>query len=377
MTTGTTIYLDHQASAPVKATVLEAMIPCFSVVYGNPHSADHAVGWAAADAVEEARGRVAAAIGATAQELFFTSGATEANNLALLGIAAAAPPGGAVVVSAIEHRSVLAAARALRDAGRELRVVPVRPDGLIDFDALERALVGDVALVSIGLVNSEIGVVQDLAAVSELCRSRDVPLHTDATQALAWSALDVEAAGADFASISAHKVGGPQGVGGLFVSASATDRIRPVLHGGGQEGGLRPGTLPTALCVGFGVACATLPDERAVERWRDVTRRLHLRLEEAFPGLRLNGAPQPRHPGNLNVRLPGVDAELLVARAQPRLAVSRGSACTSGMPEPSHVLRALGLDADEASSSIRLSTGPFTAESEIEAAVEVLKAASP
>lgn len=371
------IYLDHQASTPLSPASLAAMIPVLSDAYGNPHSMDHAIGWAAADTVEAARAKVADAIGALAEEVVFTSGATEANNLAILGIAEGAGRPGPVVVSAIEHKSVLAAARSLAASGRELRVVPVDPSGRLDMRALDEALTDEVVVASIGLVNSEIGVVQDLASVAELCRNRGVPLHTDATQALAWRGLDVEALGVDFASVSAHKVGGPQGIGALFVAGPAGDRIVPVLHGGGQEGGLRPGTLPTALCVGFGAACEALPDEAEVGRWRAVTERLLDGMVAAFAGTELNGTSDPRHPGNLNLRLPGVDAEQLVARAQPWLALARGSACTSGIPEPSHVLRAIGLSAEAAAQSVRLSTGPATTPEEVDLAIEILREGRP
>lgn len=378
MTSHSSIFLDHQASTPVSPAVLEAMIPYFSGSYANPHSEDHAAGWAASLAVETARRQVAGAIGAEPSEIVFTSGATEANNLALLGTAAADDGGGAIVVSAIEHKSVLAIGRALQRTGRELRIVPVDATGLLNIDALAAAVRKDVTIVSIGAVNNEIGVVQDMAKVADLCRSRGALLHSDLTQGVGWAAVDVEAMGVDLASFSAHKLRGPKGIGALFVSLAASDRIAPVMHGGGQEQGLRPGTLPTPLCVGFGTACASLPDEAAVASWRSVTRRLLDGLKQLFPGLVLNGANDPRHPGNLNVRVPGVDAQLLVARVQPRVALSRGSACTSGIPEQSHVLRAIGLSEEEADASMRLSTGLDTTFEEVDAAVaELGKAAYP
>ncbi|SFJ38348.1 cysteine desulfurase [Methylobacterium brachiatum] len=352
------------------------MLPYFSGGYANPHSEDHSAGWAASQAIEAAREQVACAVGAEPSEIVFTSGATESNNLALLGAAAADGERGAIVVSAIEHKSVLAIGRALQRAGRELRVVPVDESGLLNIDALAAAIYGDVTIVSIGAVNNEIGVVQDMAAVADLCRSRGALLHSDVTQGVGWSAVDVETMGVDLASFSAHKLRGPKGIGALFVSLAATDRIAPVMHGGGQERGLRPGTLPTPLCVGFGAACTLLPNKADVESWRLVTRHLLNGVEQLFPNLILNGAGDPRHPGNLNFRVPGIDAQLLVARAQPHVALSRGAACTSGIPEQSHVLRAIGLSEEEADASIRLSTGLDTTFSEIDAAiVELAKAA--
>ncbi|MCP3733842.1 cysteine desulfurase [Sphingomonas sp. RP10(2022)] len=369
------IYLDHQASAPPSPTVLSAMMPFISGIYANPHSDDHAAGWAASDAVEAARAHVAGALGAETGEIVFTSGATEANNIAILGVAEAATDRRAIVVGAIDHKSVLAPARALGRRGFKVHIAPVDDDGAIDLAVLGDLVNDDTLLVSIGAVNNEIGSVQRLADISRICRDAGALLHSDATQGLAWGAVDVEAAGVDFASVSAHKAGGPKGVGALFVSSTSADRIAPVIHGGDQENGLRPGTLPTPLCVGFGAACTDLPDEDGIERWREVTDHLLAGLRGAIPGLRLNGAPSPRHPGNLSVLLPDGDAAAVVARLQPRLAVSRGSACTSGTPEPSHVLRAIGLSAVEAERTIRLSTGPGTRIEEVERAVALIAAA--
>ena len=369
------VYLDHQASTPTTAAALEAMAPYFSMHFANPHSEDHADGWTAADAVEEARAKVAAALAAEPQEVHFTSGATEANNLAILGVAEAAADRRTIVVGATEHKSVIGPARALARRGFALHIAPVDAGGLIDLASL-RSMVDDTTLlVSVGAVNNEIGTVQDLAAISALCRERGVLLHSDVTQALGWNAVDVEADGLDYASVSAHKVGGPKGVGALFVSAAAADRIAPVTFGGEQEGGLRPGTAPTPLCVGFGAACEGLPEAVAVAGWREITARLLAGILVAIPGTRLNGTAAPRHPGNLNILLPAGDAAAVVARLQPNLAVSRGSACTSGTPEPSHVLRAIGLTGAEAERSIRLSTGPGTTAEEVDAAARMMEQA--
>jgi cysteine desulfurase len=367
----TAIYLDYQASTPVSSAVVEAMAPYYSVGYANPHSDDHAAGWAAAEAVEVARRRVAGTIGADASELIFTSGATEANNLAILGAAAAlGDRRGRIVVTAIEHKAVLAPARELARRGFDVVVVPVQRDGVLDIARTAEAIGDRAALVSVGAVNNEIGTVQDLAALADLARGAGALFHSDATQALGWGAMEANAAGVDLASFSAHKVGGPKGVGALFVAGSARDRVEPIQFGGGQEDGLRPGTVPTPLCVGFGAACLRLPDAEAVQRWRAVTARLHEGLATAVPGLVLNGAPSPRHPGNLSLTMPGIEADALVARLQPHVAVSRGSACTSGIPEPSHVLRAIGLDARAAEATVRFSTGVGTTDDEVDRAIE-------
>lgn len=370
------IYLDHQASAPMAEGVLDAMLPFLEGRYGNPHSDDHAAGWEASEAVERARGQVAAAIGCEPDEIVFTSGATEANNIALLGAASVLEDGPRrILVSAIEHKAVLAPARALAAHGHELVVVPVGPDGRIDMDMLDAEIARGADLVSVGAVNNEIGTVQDLAAVAELAAGAGALFHSDATQALAWRGFDALSAGVDLASFSAHKMGGPKGIGALYVARDARGRIAPIAHGGEQEDGLRPGTLPTPSCVGFGEACSRLPDPLGVAAWQAVTDRLEASLLGAFPALRRNGSRGDRHPGNLSLTLPGLYAGVLVARLQPDVAVARGSACTSGMPEPSHVLRAIGLGAEEAEATLRLSTGPGTTADEVDEAVALIVAA--
>ena len=348
-------------------------MPYLTGTYANPHSDDHAAGWNASAAVERARADVAAAIGADPIEVVFTSGATEANNLALLGVAGARSAPGRIVVSAIEHKAVLGPARALRRAGHDVVVLPVDAAGYVALELLDAALDASTALVSIGAVNNEIGTVQPMAEIAALCRSRGTLVHSDATQALAWGFASVGDWGVDFASLSAHKAGGPKGVGAFYASVDARDRISPVQHGGDQEGGLRPGTLPTPLCVGFGAACKVLPDGGQVASWRDVTRRLLDGLRDLWPGLRLNGPHGLRHPGNLSVTLPGVEADRLLALVQPDLAMSRGSACTSGTPEPSHVLIAIGVSPSDVDRTLRLSTGVVTTPRDVDEALEVLR----
>ncbi|WP_416354994.1 cysteine desulfurase family protein [Aureimonas phyllosphaerae] len=361
----TRVYLDHQASTPMSRHALDEMLPAFSESYANPHSDDHAAGWEAAERVEASREQVACAIGADSAQIVFTSGATEANNLAMLGLLETDRHRSRVVMSAIEHKSILATARALTERGYEVVTIPVDPLGQLDMLALHEAIDERTLLVSIGFVNNEIGAVQPIKAISQLCRSAGALLHTDAAQALSWDAVSVDEMGVDLLSLSAHKAGGPKGIGALYVGPAAADRLRPIIHGGGQELGLRPGTVPTPLCIGFGAACSSLPSTEQVAAWRALTVSLLDRLRALVPDIHVNGAMEPRHPGNLSIRLPGVDADVLAARLQPGVAVARGSACTSGLPEPSHVLRAIGLTAGEANNCLRLSTSPATTEEEV------------
>lgn len=371
------VYMDYQASTPLDPRVFAAMRPHLDgpQMLGNPHATDHAYGWDADAAISEARALIARAIGADADEIVFTSGATEANNLALLGAArASAPERREIIVSAIEHKCVLAATRSLAEEGFRIHVIPVDAAGVVDLGALAARISPSTAIVSVMAVNNETGVAQPIAAIGELCRAAGVLLHSDAAQALAVMHLDVDQSNVDMLSLSAHKTYGPKGIGALYVRRDRRDRIRPIMFGGGQEDGLRPGTLPTPLCVGFGAACALVSETRPQEARRVAALRDKLldRLSATLPDLRVNGAMAGRHPGNLNIRIPGIDAELLLAAARPRLAAATGSACTSGLTEPSHVLTAMGLSASEASESIRLSLGRFTDEADVQEAASAL-----
>jgi cysteine desulfurase len=375
------VYMDYQASTPLDARVFAVMRPFLEGVagLGNPHAADHAYGWDADAAINRARDQVATLIGADSDEVIFTSGATEANNLALLGAARAAPPSRReIVVSTIEHKCVLAVGRALVEEGFKLRVASVHPDGAVDLDAISRLIGPDTAIVSVMAVNNESGVVQPVAQIGELCRAAGALFHSDAAQALAVECIDVEDWNVDFLSLSAHKAYGPKGIGALYVRREQRRQLRPIMFGGGQEDGLRPGTLPTPLCVGFGAACQILSDERDVEteRMRRLRDRLLRQLRVALPNLQVNGTLIERHPGNLNIRVPGIEAELLLAAARPKLAAATGSACTSGTTEPSHVLTAMGLSSAEAIESIRLSLGRLTREEDVDAAASALAAAA-
>ena len=366
------IYMDYQATTPVDPRVVEAMQPYWSAVYGNPHSADHAFGWSADAAIETARGQIAALIGADSDEIVFTSGATEANNLAVLGMARASPPERKrIVVSAIEHKCVLAAARAAAEEGFEVITIPVGADGIVDPCAVAAVLDDGVALVSVMAVNNEIGTVQPLSEIAALCAGAGAAFLTDAAQALNAFSMNVAALGADLMSLSAHKAYGPKGIGALYVRRGLHIRPKPIIHGGGQEGGLRSGTLPTPLVVGFGEACRILVGERDLEvaRIGKLRDRLLAKLQAMVRSIEVNGTLLYRHPGNLNIRFQGADASIILQNLHPFLAASSGSACTSGQPEASHVLRALGLSSTEAGESIRLSIGRFTTEEDVDQAV--------
>jgi cysteine desulfurase len=362
------VYLDHHATTPLDPRVLDAMLPYFTERFGNPHSAQHAYGWTAEQAVAEARVQIAALIGALPEHIVFTSGATEANNLAIRGVAHSTGRRH-LLACATEHPCVLETCRALGREGFAITELPVPADGLLDLDQLSAALRPDTALVSIMTANHEIGVLQPISEIAKLCQERGILLHTDAAQAAGRIALDVAVLGVDLMSLSAHKLYGPKGIGALYVRRGL--RIAPLFAGGGQERGLRPGTLPTPLCVGFGKACALAQEELAAEaaRVRAARDRLYDGLRRAWPGIRLNGAAEPRLPNNLNLCLPGIDGEDLLA-GLPELALSTGAACASATQEPSAVLRALGLSDEAIAGSIRIGLGRTTTAAEIEFAIE-------
>ncbi len=373
-----TIYADYQATTPVDPRVVAAMEPYWRETFGNPHSSDHVMGWTADQAVSDAATSVADLIGVDASEIVFTSGATEANNLALLGLARRAPQGRRrILVSAIEHKSVLAAARALEEReGFSAEIIPVDHEGFVSRDALEAMLSEDVLLVSMMAVNNEIGTVQDIAAIADLVHSQGALLHCDSAQAPC--AMDTRglSACADLLSLSGHKIYGPKGIGALRIRHGLVDQLEPLIYGGGQQGGVRSGTVPVSLCVGMGLAAEILSHEEAadercrVARFRDV---FVDELRGLAPSAALNGpASHSRHPGNANIRFPGVNGADLIASMQPQLAASTGSACTAGTMEPSHVLRATGLTPADADSSVRFSFGRFSTDSEVGKAARVV-----
>jgi cysteine desulfurase len=360
--------------------VLEAMLPWFTERFGNPHSAEHLMGREAEEAVEAARAHVAALIGAEPREIILTSGATESNNLAIKGAARFAASQGSprrrIVTVATEHKCVLATVADLASEGFEPVVLPVGPDGLLDPDMLAEAVDDRTLLVSVMAVNNEIGVIQDLAALAKMAKARGALFHTDAAQGAGKIPLDVGALGVDLLSISGHKLYGPKGVGALYVRRRPRVRLAPLFSGGGQERGLRSGTLPAPLVIGLGEACRIAAAEMAEEslrlaRLRD---RLWDGLARAVPGIALNGSAAARIPGNLNLTFPAASAAALI-EACPELCVSTGSACSSAEVEPSYVLTALGLSAEAASRTLRIGLGRFTSEAEVDYAVAALAAA--
>ncbi len=366
------IYMDHNATTPVDVRVLEAMLPCFAEQFGNPASTTHAWGWAAARLVERAREQVAAGLGATAEEICFTSGATEANNLAIKGVARAlAGRGRHLVTVATEHHAVLDPFGSLADGGFDVTVLPVDGLGRVDPGAVAAALRDDTILVSVMLANNETGVLQPLEEVAKICRERGVLLHTDATQAFGKIAVDVAALGVDLLSCSAHKLYGPKGVGALFVRRRRP-RLRLVaqLDGGGHESGLRSGTLNVPGIVGFGRAVEVALELMDGEGRRQaaLVNRLRDGIVAALGGVRINTPVEGRLPNTLNLSFAGVDSGALLAGMRA-IAVSSGSACSSARPEPSHVLRAMGVDARLASASLRFSLGRSTTDDDVTVAI--------
>jgi cysteine desulfurase len=368
------VYLDYQATTPTDPRVLEAMLPFFHDTFGNPHSSAHSFGWRAEDAVERARGQIAELIGAEAREIVFTSGATEANNLAIRGVAQFyGSKKNHVITAATEHKCVLEACRHLERDGFEVTVLPVRANGLLDPERLEAAMTESTCLVSVMAVNNEIGVIQPIAEIGAICRAAGVFFHTDAAQAAGKIPLDVDAMNIDLMSISGHKIYGPMGIGALYVRRRPRVRLVPLFDGGGQERGFRSGTVPTPLCVGLGEACAIARKDMAAEAERllKLRERLYTGLCAAIPDTILNGDRECRIPGNLNVSFAGVDGEALLAGLK-EIAVSSGSACTSASVEPSYVLRALGLRDDLARASIRIGLGRFTTQADVDLAIDVI-----
>jgi cysteine desulfurase len=374
------VYLDNQATTRCDPRVVAAMLPWFTEHYGNPHSIEHVMGTEAEAAVEDARGHVAALIGADAKELVFTSGATESNNIAIKGAARFALRAGngrrRVVTVATEHKCVLASVADLAGEGFEPVFLPVRPDGLLDPEVLRAALEVPTLLVSVMSVNNEIGVVQDIATLAAIAKQAGALFHTDIAQAAGKIPLDLTGWKVDLASISGHKLYGPKGVGALFVRRRPRVRLTPLFSGGGQERGLRSGTLPAPLVVGLGEACRLALGEMLEEakRLAELRDRLTGQLRAAIPGVVVNGSMVARIPGNLNVTFPVATAADLMARV-PDLCVSTGSACSSAAIEPSYVLRALGLDDEAASRTLRIGIGRFTSPADIDYAATALAAA--
>ncbi len=360
-------YFDYHATTPVDPRVLDAMLPYFTQRFGNAASRNHAFGWEAAEAVDTARGQVAALINARPADVVFTSGATESNNLAIKGVVEARRGrGNHVVTLATEHPSVLDTCRALARDGIEVTVLPVGRDGLVDPVEVARVVSERTLLVSIMAANNEIGVLQPIEDIARLCRALGVVFHTDASQAIGKVPFDVEAVGADLVSFTAHKFYGPKGVGALWVRRKSVD-VAIQMHGGGHERGLRSGTLNVPGIVGLGKACDLCRLEGAEEARRlgALRDRLLATLRAALPDLVVNGSLAHRLPQNLNVSFPGIDAESL-AIAMDGVAISSGSACATGKPKPSAVLKAIGLPDDLAFASLRFGLGRWTTEADVE-----------
>ncbi|HXN79402.1 MAG TPA: aminotransferase class V-fold PLP-dependent enzyme, partial [Steroidobacteraceae bacterium] len=375
MSAAAPLYLDYAATTPVDPAVAAAMSGCLTASgdFGNPSSA-HALGAVAAARIAQARAQVAALLGASADEIVFTSGATESDNLAILGVARAnADRGRHVLTARTEHKAVLDPCKRLEKEGFSVTYLTPGRSGLIEPAAFAAALRPDTVLASIMYANNEIGVLQDLAAIGALCRERGVALHSDCAQAAGKVPFDVHELPVDFVSITAHKIYGPKGVGALYVRRGARGLVQPLMYGGGQERSLRPGTLPTHQIVGFGLACEMAARELPAEGMRLTALRERLWAGlEALGGTHLNGAGAPRVPGILSVSFEGVEGESLVTGLKG-LAVSTGAACNSVSPEPSYVLRALGRDTQLAQSSLRISLGRYTSTADVELAVSAVR----
>ncbi len=369
------IYMDYNATTPVDPRVLDAMLPCFSDHFGNAASRTHPYGWAAAKLAESARARIATALGAHPEEIVFTSGATEANNLAIKGLARALPPGrGAIVTCATEHKAVLDPCAALAREGFPVTVLPVDGDGRLDPQRLAEALSPQTGLVSVMLANNETGILHPIAAIAALCRERGAALHCDATQAAGKVPVDVGALAVDMLSLSAHKVYGPKGIGALYVRRR-TPRLHlvPILDGGGHEQGMRSGTLNVPGIVGFAraleIALETMPAEGA--RLAALRDRLQQAICSRLEAVTVNGDAEHRLPNTLNLSFAGVDGAALLVGVR-EAAVASGSACTSADPKPSHVLLAMGRSKALANASLRFSLGRGNTPEDVETVADAV-----
>ena len=368
------IYLDNQATTPLDARVLKAMSSCLTEKFGNPHSVTHRFGWEAAAAIDVARGKIASLVGADANDIYFLSGATEANNLAIKGLAETYQgKKSRIITASTEHKCVLESCLAAEKWGFETIFPGVGKDGLIDLNDLEKALDGSVALVTVMAVNNEIGVIQPLEEIGRLCQAKGILFHCDAAQAFGKIPLDVAAMNIDLMSLSGHKIYGPKGVGALYVRKQVKRLLTPQMSGGGQEGGLRSGTLAPALCIGFGAAAAIARDEMVseAERMKAVFKGFVETLESSGINFRINGSVDQRWPANLNVTFPGINGDLLLSKMK-NIAVSSGAACASAVEGPSYVLQALGVSDRDAESSLRIGFGRFTTGDEAEYAANYI-----
>ncbi|KAL7553039.1 hypothetical protein ACHAWF_016282 [Thalassiosira exigua] len=381
---GRASYLDQSATTPVDPRVLDKMMPYMIGSYGNPHSRTHAYGWESETVVETARSQVASLLKASPKEIIFTSGATESNNLSVKGAARfygkargakGKPAKRHVITTQTEHKCVLDSCRSLEQDGFDVTYLPVQEStGMVDLEELENAMREDTLLVSVMAVNNEIGTRQPIEEIGRACRKRKVLFHTDAAQMLGKLPIDVNEMNIDLMSLSSHKVYGPKGIGALYVRRRPRVRLEPLFSGGGQERGLRSGTLPHALCAGFGAACELAEREMDIDdAWvRRLSDKLCRGIEERIPMVTRNGHPEARYPGCVNYSFAYVEGESLLM-ALKNVAVSSGSACTSASLEPSYVLRALGVDDELAHGSLRFGVGRFTAEEEVDFLLDLLE----
>lgn len=367
------IYMDYQATTPVDPKVFKVMEPWFVERFGNPASRSHAFGWEAGKAVDKARKEVADLIGADPREIVFTSGATESDNLAIAGVARFyRQKGDHIITVCTEHKAVLDTCRYLEsEEGFKVTYLPVHPNGLVDLEQLKNAFTDKTTVVSIMAGNNEIGVVQPIAEIGAICRERKVFFHTDAAQATGKIPIDVNEMNIDLLSISGHKMYGPKGVGALYVRRRPRVRIKPVIHGGGHERGMRSGTLPTPLIVGIGAACALAAERMESDQARvvELGNRMVKAFTERLQHVQVNGDLKQRLPGSLNISFGYVEGESLMM-AINKVAVSSGSACTSASLEPSYVLRSLGVGDELAHSSIRFGLGRFTTQEEVDYVID-------
>ncbi|KAK9728627.1 cysteine desulfurase [Basidiobolus ranarum] len=372
---GRPIYLDMQATSPTDPRVLDAMLPFLTAQYGNPHSRTHKYGWESEDAVEVARKQIADLIGADSKEIIFTSGATESNNISIKGVARFYKgKKNHIITTQTEHKCVLDSCRVLQSEGFDVTYLPVQTNGIINLDDLKAAIRPDTSIVSVMTVNNEIGVIQPVAEIGKICREKKIFFHTDAAQAVGKIPLSVNDMNIDLMSISGHKVYGPKGIGALYVRRRPRVRLEPIQSGGGQERGLRSGTVPTPLVVGLGEACRIAQEDMAYDtkRIKMLSDRLINGITSGVPNVVRNGDPEHNYPGCVNLSFAYVEGESLLM-ALKEIALSSGSACTSASLEPSYVLRALGADDDMAHSSIRFGIGRFTTEAEVDYVVECVK----
>lgn len=368
------IYLDYQSTTPVDPRVVEEMLPYFTSKFGNPHSRSHSYGWESEEAVEVARDKVAKLIGAESKEIIFTSGATESNNIALKGIARFyKDKKNHIITAATEHKCVLDACRHLEEEGFNVTYIGVDKEGIINLDELRNAITEKTALVSIMAVNNEIGVIQPLEEIGKICRENKVFFHSDIAQGFGKIPIDVNKYNIDLASISGHKIYGPKGVGALYVRRRPRVRLEPIFNGGGQERGMRSGTIPTPLVVGLGKAAEIALNEMGEEnqRIKKLSDKFLSKIQAGAKDIFINGSMKHRYPGNLNLSFAYIEGESMILAIKD-LAVSSGSACTSSSLEPSYVLRSIGVGDELAHTSMRFGIGRFSTEEEIDYAADLI-----